>query len=76
VHYSFEKGETIFIPQNSWHGFANHDHELLLLWVVIRQSFSKIFFISLVSALATSRSEETPFIVINALEFIDPVAVN
>ena len=34
VHHSFEKGGTIFIPKNSWHGFANPDHELLLLWVV------------------------------------------
>jgi hypothetical protein len=28
-----EKGATIFIPENSWHGFANPDHELLLLWI-------------------------------------------
>src|SRR5882672_7811364 len=26
----FEKGGTIFIPRNAWHGFANPDHELLL----------------------------------------------
>jgi quercetin dioxygenase-like cupin family protein len=31
---SFEKGGTIFIPKNTWHGFANPDHELLLLWIV------------------------------------------
>jgi quercetin dioxygenase-like cupin family protein len=31
---TFEKGATIFIPKNSWHGFANPDHELLLLWIV------------------------------------------
>jgi len=31
---AFEKGATIFIPKNSWHGFANPDHELLLLWLV------------------------------------------
>ena len=31
---SFEKGGTIFIPKNSWHGFENPDHELLLLWIV------------------------------------------
>jgi len=30
----FEKGGTIFIPKNAWHGFANPDHELLLLWIV------------------------------------------
>jgi len=34
AHHSFEKGATIFIPRNSWHGFANPDHELLLLWIV------------------------------------------
>jgi quercetin dioxygenase-like cupin family protein len=34
VRHSFEKGGTIFIPRNSWHGFENPDHELLLLWVV------------------------------------------
>jgi quercetin dioxygenase-like cupin family protein len=31
---SFEKGGTIFIPRNSWHGFSNPDHELLLLWIM------------------------------------------
>lgn len=34
VQHPFEKGGTIFIPKNSWHGFANPDHELLLLWIV------------------------------------------
>jgi quercetin dioxygenase-like cupin family protein len=34
VPHSFEKGGTIFIPRNSWHAFANPDHELLLLWIV------------------------------------------
>jgi quercetin dioxygenase-like cupin family protein len=32
--YTFEKGGTIFIPRNSWHGFSNPDHELLLLWIM------------------------------------------
>jgi quercetin dioxygenase-like cupin family protein len=32
--YAFETGGTILIPQNTWHGFENPDHELLLLWVV------------------------------------------
>jgi quercetin dioxygenase-like cupin family protein len=31
---SFEKGATIVIPKNTWHGFANPAHELLLLWIV------------------------------------------
>jgi len=34
VRHPFGKGGTIFIPKNSWHGFANPDHELLLLWTV------------------------------------------
>jgi quercetin dioxygenase-like cupin family protein len=34
ARHPFEKGGTIFIPKNSWHGFANPDHELLLLWIV------------------------------------------
>ncbi len=34
ARHPFEKGGTIFIPRNSWHGFANPDHELLLLWAV------------------------------------------
>lgn len=34
VRHSFDKDGTIFIPKNSWHGFENPDHELLLLWIV------------------------------------------
>jgi quercetin dioxygenase-like cupin family protein len=34
VPHTFEKGGTILIPKNTWHGFENPDHELLLLWVV------------------------------------------
>ena len=30
----FERGATLLIPKNRWHGFANPDEELLLLWVV------------------------------------------
>jgi quercetin dioxygenase-like cupin family protein len=32
--YTVEKGGTIFIPRNSWHGFSNPDYELLLLWIM------------------------------------------
>jgi quercetin dioxygenase-like cupin family protein len=32
--HTFEKGGTIFIPRNSWHGFSNPDHELLMLWII------------------------------------------
>ncbi|HXJ86731.1 MAG TPA: cupin domain-containing protein [Candidatus Binatia bacterium] len=34
VRHSFAKGTSIFIAKNTWHGFENADHELLLLWVV------------------------------------------
>ena len=34
VRNPLEKGATIFIPKNAWHGFTNPDQELLLLWVV------------------------------------------
>ena len=34
AQHRFEKGGTIFIPKNAWHGFANPDHELLLLWIM------------------------------------------
>jgi hypothetical protein len=32
--HTFEKGGTIFIPRNSWHGFSKPDHEPLLLWII------------------------------------------
>jgi quercetin dioxygenase-like cupin family protein len=34
VRHSFQKGGTIFIPKNTWHGFANPEYELLLLWIM------------------------------------------
>ncbi|WP_109489453.1 cupin domain-containing protein [Occallatibacter savannae] len=34
VRHAIQQGSTIFIPKNHWHGFANPDHELLLLWIV------------------------------------------
>jgi len=34
VRHSFDKGASVFIPKNSWHGFENPDHELLLLWIM------------------------------------------
>jgi quercetin dioxygenase-like cupin family protein len=43
VRHSFEKGGTIFIPKNSWHGFANPDHELLLLWVMTPSGLDGFF---------------------------------
>ena len=41
--HSFEKGGTIFIPKNAWHGFANPDHELLLLWIVAPTGLDAFF---------------------------------
>jgi quercetin dioxygenase-like cupin family protein len=34
VPYAIEKGGSVFIPKNTWHGFENPDQELLLLWIV------------------------------------------
>src|SRR5262249_8948312 len=34
VRYPIGKGASIFIPMNSWHGFENASHELVLLWTV------------------------------------------
>jgi quercetin dioxygenase-like cupin family protein len=34
VSYPIERGATIFIPKNVWHGFTTAEHELLLLWVM------------------------------------------
>jgi quercetin dioxygenase-like cupin family protein len=34
VGHPIEKGGSIFIPKNSWHGFENAIHELVLLWTV------------------------------------------
>lgn len=33
ARHPFEKGATVHIPKNTWHGFENPDHELLLFWV-------------------------------------------
>jgi mannose-6-phosphate isomerase-like protein (cupin superfamily) len=34
VGYPIEKGRSIFIPKNAWHGFVNPSQELLLLWIM------------------------------------------
>ena len=34
VRHPIRQGSAVFIPKNNWHGFANPDHELLLLWIV------------------------------------------
>jgi quercetin dioxygenase-like cupin family protein len=43
VRHPFEKGATIFIPKNTWHGFENPQHELLLLWVVTPAGLDSFF---------------------------------
>ena len=34
VRHPIEKGATVFIPRNAWHGFESRDRGLLLLWVM------------------------------------------
>ena len=34
VRHPIAKGGSIFIPKDAWHGFANPDQELLLLWIM------------------------------------------
>jgi quercetin dioxygenase-like cupin family protein len=41
--HPIEKGSTIFMPKTAWHGFANQDQELLLLWVVTPTGLDGLF---------------------------------
>jgi gentisate 1,2-dioxygenase len=41
--HPLKQGSTIFIPKNSWHGFTNPDHELLLLWIVTPHGLDGFF---------------------------------
>ena len=34
VGHAFQRGASIFIPKNTWHGFENPRDELRLLWIV------------------------------------------
>lgn len=43
VNHSVEKGGSIFIPRNAWHGFQNPDRELLLLWIVAPHGLEAFF---------------------------------
>lgn len=43
VPHAFEQGTRIFIPKNSWHGFQNPGHELLLLWKVMPAGLDGFF---------------------------------
>jgi quercetin dioxygenase-like cupin family protein len=43
VGHAFEKGATIVIPKNNWHGFENPGRELLLLWIVSPPGLENFF---------------------------------
>jgi quercetin dioxygenase-like cupin family protein len=43
VCHSVEKGGSLFIPKNTWHGFENADRELLLLWIVAPPGLEAFF---------------------------------
>jgi len=41
--HPIEKGASIFIPKNAWHGFQNPERELLLLWIVAPAGLEAFF---------------------------------
>ena len=41
--HPIQQGSTVFIPKNHWHGFANPDRELLLLWIVSPAGLDSFF---------------------------------
>ena len=43
VPHSCERGGTIFIPKNTWHGFSSPDQELVLLWVMVPSGLDGFF---------------------------------
>ena len=43
VPHPIDKGSSIFIPRNSWHGFQNPERELMLLWVVAPPGLEAFF---------------------------------
>jgi quercetin dioxygenase-like cupin family protein len=43
ARHPIEKGGSIFIPKNAWHGFENADCELLLLWIVAPPGLEALF---------------------------------
>jgi len=43
VPHPIDKGSSIFIPKNAWHGFQNPDRELLLLWIVAPPGLEAFF---------------------------------
>jgi quercetin dioxygenase-like cupin family protein len=43
VPHPIDKGGSIFIPKNAWHGFQNPDRELVLLWIVAPSGLEMFF---------------------------------
>jgi quercetin dioxygenase-like cupin family protein len=43
VPHHCERGGTIFIPKNTWHGFSSLDQELVLLWVMVPPGLDGFF---------------------------------
>jgi quercetin dioxygenase-like cupin family protein len=43
VRHAIDKGSSIFIPKNAWHGFENVDRELILLWIVAPPGLEAFF---------------------------------
>jgi quercetin dioxygenase-like cupin family protein len=43
VRHRISKGASIFIPMNSWPGFENALHELVLLWTVAPAGLERFF---------------------------------
>ena len=60
VSHPIQKGDSIFIPKNTWHGFQNPDRELLLLWIVAPPELAAFFreFATHPGALPVQRTKE------------------
>ena len=43
VPHPCERGGTIFIPRNIWHGFSSPDQELVLLWIMVPPGLDGFF---------------------------------
>jgi quercetin dioxygenase-like cupin family protein len=43
ARHPIEKGGSIFIPKNAWHGFENAERELHLLWLVAPAGLEAFF---------------------------------
>jgi quercetin dioxygenase-like cupin family protein len=43
VYHPCERGGTIFIPKNTWHGFSSPDQELVLLWIMVPPGLDGFF---------------------------------